>query len=230
MGPLSVAAGTLGVPAPCVDDDTLTHVGPWQTTYTTAPLATAQSLSGPITATVYAKANTTETEWTAEVELVTPGGQSYPLTEGALLGSLRAVDPSRSWTADGDTILPYHPYTEASARPVTPGAVTEYQIPVFPTLATIPVGDRLRVTIATTDTPHLVPTPAELIRLAGGLYQIQRTPAAPSSLTVELQPLLSPHQWPVHTAIAVCTGHPPPEADGGLCHRARIRPPGRGGG
>ena len=47
----------------------------------------------------------------AELEDVTPSGASYPLTEGALLGSLRAVNQSRSWTADGMTVLPYHPYT-----------------------------------------------------------------------------------------------------------------------
>ncbi|HEX6448634.1 MAG TPA: CocE/NonD family hydrolase, partial [Trebonia sp.] len=187
MGALSIPAGTLGLPAPCADDDTLTHIGPWQTTYTTAPFDQAKTLSGPITATVYAKANTAETEWVAQVEEVTPSGQSYPLTEGALLGSLRAVDSSRSWTADGDTIYPFHPYTQESAQPVTPGAVTEYQIQVFPTLATLPKGDRLRVTISTTDTPHLVPVPAEMLQLTGGIYQIQRSPSAPSSLTVELR-------------------------------------------
>lgn len=188
MGALSVPAGTLSVPAACADDDRLTQIGPWEKTYTTAPFSSAQTLSGPINATVYAKANTTDTEWVAQVEVVTPSGQSYPLTEGALRGQLRAVDPSRSWTADGDTIYPYHPYTQASAEPVTPGATEEYQIQVFPTLATIPAGDRLRVTISTTDTPHLEPDPAQMAQMAGGVYQIQRTSSAPSSLTVELRP------------------------------------------
>ena len=89
---------------------------------------------------------------------------------------------------DGDTIYPFHPYTQESAQPVTPGAVTEYQIQVFPTLATVPKGDRLRVTVATADTPHLVPVPAEMLQLTGGIYQIQRSPSASSSLTVELRP------------------------------------------
>jgi hypothetical protein len=55
---------------------------------------------------------------------------------------------------------------------------------------TIAAGDRLRVTISTVDTPHLTPIPAQLARLAGGRYDILRTPAAPSSLTVELDPTL----------------------------------------
>jgi uncharacterized protein len=125
------------------------------------------------------------------VEEVTPDGGSYPLTEGALLGSLRAVDPSRSWSADGTTILPYHPYTQESAEPVVPGAIEKYQIQVFPTLVTLPAGDSLRVTISTTDTPHLVPIPSQLEQLVGGQYQIERTPGAASSLTVELDPALN---------------------------------------
>ncbi len=84
------------------------------------------------------------------------------------------------------TVLPYHTYSEASAKPVTPGAVTEYQIQIFPTLATIAAGNSLRLTLATADTPHLVPLPGELPQLAGGVYSIARSAASPSSLTVEL--------------------------------------------
>ncbi len=84
------------------------------------------------------------------------------------------------------TVLPYHPYTQASAKPVTPGAVTEYQIQIFPTLATIAAGDRLRLTLSTADTPHLTPLPGQLPKLAGGVYTIARSAAAPSSLTLEM--------------------------------------------
>jgi hypothetical protein len=188
MGAVSIATHTLSLPAPCADADNLTQLGPWEKTYTTAPFTRAQTVAGPITATVYAKANTTETQWVATVEMVTPSGQSYPLTQGALLGSMRAVDPSRSWTQDGKTIYPYHPFTQDTQEPVTPGAVEKYRIQVFPTLATIPAGDRLRVTLSTTDVPHLAATPREYASLVGGIYQVQRTPAAPSSLTVELKP------------------------------------------
>jgi putative CocE/NonD family hydrolase len=190
MGGISIASSEAGILAPCADADNTAQLGPWQTSYTTAPLTKTATVAGPITATVYASANTTESEWVAEVEEVTPNGTSYPLTEGALLGSLRATDPSLSWTSDGVTVLPYHPYTQASMQPVVPSAIEKYQIQVFPTLVTVPAGDRLRVTISTTDTPHLVPIPSQLTELAGGEYDIQRTPASPSSLTVELDPAL----------------------------------------
>jgi putative CocE/NonD family hydrolase len=187
MGGISIPAHSAGLLAPCADDDQPSQVGPWTISYTSAPFAIPQAIAGPISATIYASSTTPETELVAEVEDVTPSGASYPLSEGALLGSLRAVDQSRSWTLHGDTVLPYHPYTEASAQPVTPGAVTEYQIQVFPTLATIAAGDRLRLTLSTADAPHLTPIPSEALQMTGGVYAVQRSAVAPSSLTVELQ-------------------------------------------
>ena len=185
MGGLSVPAGSAGFLAPCATDDRPSQVGPWATTYTTAPFSRAQTIAGPITATVYASATTPETQLVAELEEVTADGTSYPLTEGALLGSLRAVSTSRSWMAGGMTVLPYHPYTQGSAKSVTPGQMTEYQIQVFPTLDTIAAGDRLRLTLSTADTPHLTPLPTQLPNLAGGVYTIGRSAHAPSSLTFE---------------------------------------------
>jgi hypothetical protein len=86
------------------------------------------------------------------------------------------------------TLLPYHPYTQRSAHPVTPGAVTKYEIQIFPTLATIAAGDRLRLTLSTTDTPHLTPLPTQLPKLVGGVYTVKRSASAPSSLTMEMLP------------------------------------------
>ena len=185
MGGLSVPAGSAGLLAPCATDDRLAQTGPWATSYTSTPFTHATTLAGPVTATVYASATTSETQLVAELEEVTPDGTSYPLTEGALLGSLRAVNAGRSWTAGGMTVLPYHPYTQASAQPVSPGTMTEYQIQIFPTLVTIASGDSLRLSLSTADTPHLTPLPPELPSLVGGVYTIGRTPDAPSSLTFE---------------------------------------------
>ncbi len=186
MGGISVPSGTAGLLGPCVNDDRVSETGPWATSYTSAPFAHPETVAGPITATVYASSTTSETELVAELEDVTPSGASYPLTEGALLGSLRAVNARRSWREGGMTVLPYHTYAQSSAKPVTPGAVTEYQIEIFPTLVTIAAGDSLRLTLSTTDSPHLTPLPGELPQLAGGVYTVERSSSAPSSLTVEL--------------------------------------------
>lgn len=186
MGGISIPAHSAGLLAPCADDNQQAQGGPWTISYTSSPFTRPEAVAGPITATVYASSTTSEAELVAQLDDVTPSGASYPLTEGALLGSLRAVDRQRSWQAGGMTLMPYHPYTRASARPVTPGRVTEYQIEIFPTLATIARGDRLRLTLSTSDSPHLTPLPEQLSNLAGGVYTIERSSTAPSALTLEL--------------------------------------------
>ncbi|HVT65944.1 MAG TPA: CocE/NonD family hydrolase [Mycobacteriales bacterium] len=187
MGGISIPSHTAGLMAPCADDDTLSKLGPGQVSFTSAPFTTAKTIAGPISATVYATSTTTDSQWIATVDDVTPSGRSYPLTQGALLGSLRAVDAKRSWSSNGIRVMPYHPYTRASAEPVVPGKVTTYEIEIFPTLATIAKGDRLRVTLSTADTPHLTPLPVQLPKLLGGTYQIRYGGPSPSSLNVLLR-------------------------------------------
>jgi putative CocE/NonD family hydrolase len=185
MGVLSLLTSHLPV-TPCLSDDRLGQVGPTALTYTTPRFTHARTLAGPISATIYARANTAETEWVVNVEDVAPDGTSKPLTQGALLGSLRAQSAAQSWQVNGKTVLPYHPYTKVSAVPVPKGAVTRYDIEVFPTYSTIAAGHRIRVTVDTTDFPHLVPTPPQFAKLLGGVYQVQRTALAPSSVTLPL--------------------------------------------
>ena len=185
-GALSFVTSRFPQPVPCFDDDRLGQIGPTTLTYTTAPFAHPRTLAGPISARIFATANRTETEWVVNIEDVAPDGTSKPLTQGALLGSARTLDSSRSWRVDGKLVMPYHPYTKASAVPVRRGAVTRYDIEVFPTYSTLAAGHRLRVTIDTTDFPHLLPTPLQLAKLFGGSYSVQRTATAPSSITVPL--------------------------------------------
>jgi predicted acyl esterase len=69
---------------------------------------------------------------------------------------------------------------------VVPGQVTRYDIEVFPTFDTIAQGHSLRVTVSSVDTPHLQPIPSQVANLIGGVYQIQRSPQAPSAIEVSL--------------------------------------------
>ncbi|HWE69346.1 MAG TPA: CocE/NonD family hydrolase C-terminal non-catalytic domain-containing protein, partial [Acidimicrobiales bacterium] len=118
-----------------------------------------------------------------------PDGTSTPLTEGALLGSLRALDPATTWTAaNGQILQAGHPYSQPSARAVVPGQLTRYDVEVFPTYATLATGHRIRVTLSTADTPHLVPTAPELANLLGGIYTVQHSPAAASAVELPLAP------------------------------------------
>ncbi|HEY8301131.1 MAG TPA: CocE/NonD family hydrolase [Jatrophihabitans sp.] len=174
-GAPSLATGYVHAGAPCVDgNDTGGQQGPDRTTFTTAPLARKATIAGPIDVTVNATATTTDTEWVAEVEDIAPDGTSTPLTEGALLGSLRHLARHGTWRSrDGQILLPDHTYAKRDARPVVPGKLTRYDLEVFPTYATIAKGHRIRVTLATADTPHLAPTVPALANLAGGVYQVR---------------------------------------------------------
>jgi predicted acyl esterase len=138
-------------------------------------------IGGPIDATIYASSTTPDTEFVATLEDVAPNGTPTPITTGALLGSLRAVDASNSWLApDGKPLLPYHPYTLASKQRVPGGAVTRFDIEIRPTFAQLAAGHRLRLTLTTTDFPTLVPTTPDGLNLTGGVYQVQRNAAAAS--------------------------------------------------
>jgi putative CocE/NonD family hydrolase len=189
-GGVSATLGALHLPPnPCASDDRSLQSGPGALTYTTAPVAEDTVLGGPVDVTVFATSTRPEVELEATLEDVSPSGVSTPLTSGALLGSFRALDAARSWFApDGRPLLPYHPYTRASVRPVPTGAVTRFDIEVFPTFARLAAGHRLRLTLNTSDTPHMVPTPAQLAGLAGGVYGVQRNAVAASFLEVPMAP------------------------------------------
>jgi len=175
-------------PDPCAQNDLTLQSGPGALTYTTAPFTRPTSLAGPIDATIYANASSTDTEWVASVEDISPDGlTSFPLSSGALLGSFRALDAANSWFApDGHPMLPYHPYTQSSETAVIPGELTRYDIEVFPTFAELAPGHRLRLTLTTSDSPHLLPIAEQAANLAGGIYEVQRRFGAASFIELPL--------------------------------------------
>ncbi len=189
MGAFETLAGPTNPNSdPCANNDALTEAGPGSLTYTSAPFAQDQVIGGPIDATVYATSTRPDTELVATLEGVAPDGTATPITTGALLGSLRAVDSSRSWTApDGKYLLPYHPYTQASKQAVPTGAlglsagpVTRYDIEIRPTFAQLAAGHRLRLTLTTSDLPTLLPTAPDTLNIIGGVYQVQHNSSAAS--------------------------------------------------
>jgi len=177
-----------GPPNLCSQDDRTLQTGPGALTYTTAPFDRQTVIGGPIDATIFATANRPDTAFIATLEDVAPSGQSTPLTSGALLGSFRAVDRDRSWFGDSPDhpLKPYHPYTRASVQPVDGGALTRYDVEVFPTYAGLAKGHSLRLTLTTSDTPHLSPSAEQAANLLGGVYDVQRRAGAASFLEVPI--------------------------------------------
>jgi len=154
-------------------------------TYTTDAFASPTLVAGPITLTVHATASTTETLWVAHLDDVAPDGASRPLTQGALLGSHRELDPDRTWyLPDGTVLRPHHISTRSAVKPVIPGELTRYDIEIFPTAALLESGHRLRLTLTTFDFPHLVPTKPARRALVGGSYQLHQGGPTPSHLLI----------------------------------------------
>jgi len=188
LGALELALQPFGLGDPCAGEDLVpASAGPGQLAYTTGPLAQDTVLAGPSAVTLHATATTTDSEWVAKLSDVAPDGTSVDLTQGALLGSHRALVEARTWRApDGLPILPYHPHSAAAQTPVTPGALTRYDVELRPMFATLRAGHRLRLTLLTAQTPHLLALPRDLLNLAGGVYDVQRSAVASSSLQVPL--------------------------------------------
>lgn len=134
------------------------------------------TMSGPVEADIYMSSTASDSSVIATLSDVSSSGAS-DITAGTLVASLRAVTsaPCRPQTdpktgvsyevvlncseyLDGYSIDPWHPYNQASEVPLTSGQVTELQIEVFPTHATIEPGDQLRLTVTTSDVPHELQT------------------------------------------------------------------------
>lgn len=156
-------------------------------TYTSEAFESEQLLAGPVGLTIFASADRTETLWVAHLDDLSPDGVSRPLTQGALLGSHRALDPDASWfLTDGTVLRPHHISTKSAVAPVVPGELTRYDIEIFPTAAILAPGHRLRLTLTTYDFPHLVPTRPQRAALAGGVYRISQGGVHASHLVVPL--------------------------------------------
>jgi putative CocE/NonD family hydrolase len=189
MGAITIPSEAAGITAPCAANQPSSQNPATSISYTSAPVPKAERIAGPLSATLFASATSKDTEWVVELQDVAPDGTALPLTEGALLGSFRQVDKTNSWTAPGGSyLLPFHPYTQASSRPVVPGATTRYDIEIFPTFSTIAAGHSIRVTISTADTPHLGATQPQLANLAGGVYTLDRTATYASYIELAVQP------------------------------------------
>jgi hypothetical protein len=181
------ALGVFGIKDPCTQNADSSQVGPGTQNYTTAPFTQPTTLAGPIGATLYATSTTADAEWVVQVSDVAPSGAATPLTSGLLEGDQRALDPTNTWLdPDGMPLLPYHPYTQAAVASIPAGKVTRFDVEVFPTFDTLMPGHRLRITIATSDFPHVLPDVAQLPKLLGGVYALEHSAAYPSSVELPL--------------------------------------------
>jgi hypothetical protein len=132
--------------------------------YMTNPLAQDLTVVGPISLTLHAEIDKTDTNWIVVLKDVGPdvsvvtareGERTVPadlpereLTRGWLKASYRAIDSTRSKPGE-----PFHKLTRDSIRPVKPGEIVEYQIQILATANQFKAGHRICIEITSMDVP-----------------------------------------------------------------------------
>lgn len=157
-------------------------------TYTSAPLEKDTEVTGPITATVWARiTNATDATLIGVLSDVS-GSKSNQLTAGFLLAGQRAVDDKKATRSpDGQVIRPWHPFTVDDRKAVVPGQATEYQIEIYPTSNVFKKGHRIRFTINTANTPGTLTTIPQRLGELGGTIEVLHGPAHPSRVLLPIR-------------------------------------------
>ncbi|WP_316568202.1 CocE/NonD family hydrolase [Neobacillus sp. YIM B06451] len=167
---------------PCTKDNRLTELT--ELTYTTAPASSDLKVSGPIAANIFAKTTARELVLSVRLTDVAPDGSSKEITAGWLAASHRAVDEKKSRFLDGQNIQPWHPFTKAMVKEVTPGEVMELNVEIFPSNFVIKEGHSLRVAIGPSDFPHSISPIPNLLNQLGGIATILSNKTYPSHVVL----------------------------------------------
>lgn len=109
------------------------EIGKTVLVYTSPPLEREMSLLGPVSLTLFAASDAPDTDFTARLCRVDPGGRSTNLQEGIVRARFR----------------------ESLSRPspITPGRVYEYRIDLGPVGVRLAAGQRLRLDVSSSDFP-----------------------------------------------------------------------------
>jgi predicted acyl esterase len=123
-------------------------------TFSTAPLAAATEITGPVAAKLFCSSDTTDADLFAVVRVFAPDGSEVtfqaavdphgPIAQGWLRASHRKLDARLS--------TPYRPYhTHDEIEPLVPGELYELDVEIWPTSIVVPAGYRVALTIRGTD-------------------------------------------------------------------------------
>ena len=116
--------------------------------FTTKPFKRGLTLAGPISADLVASTTGKNLQLVTTLYDVAPDGTATKLTTGNLIGSLRTLDPTRTWyDRHGAVIRPYPTY--AADRYLTPNRPYSLAIPLSPRLIRLAPDHSLRLTITT---------------------------------------------------------------------------------
>lgn len=176
-------AGVIGLlPLPCATDNRITEL--LETTYTTPVMEQDLYINGPIQANVWVSTTALEAGVVVRLTDVHPNGRSQEITNGILTASMRAVDDERSRMLDGQSIQPWHPFTEEARQPIAPGEIVELNVEIFPSSFVIQEGHALRVSVGASDLPHGLPPLPDLVSGIVGLLTVYSDADHPSHVVL----------------------------------------------
>src|SRR5918993_83333 len=170
--------------------------------YTTPPLAEGATLSGPISATIYASSSNTNMVLIGRLFDVAPDGTAKLISRGALVGSLRELDMTKSWKDDRGTITLPWPKLKRDDY-LKPGKVYRFDLALAPRQWGLNPGHRVRFEITTQTPSELCPaegappsndtdpcrlTGPQQATVPGGVYTVLYGPETPSALNLPQLP------------------------------------------
>ena len=180
-------AGLLGlIPLPCFENSNSAER--WAIKYETEPMTEDFYFNGPIQADIWMATTALDAGLSVRVDDVDESGLAKSLTNGLQTASLRAVDETRSRKLDGQSIQPWHPYSQATVQEVGSGNAVLVPVEVFPTSAMIAKGHRLRVAVGASNLPQGVPPIPTLLQSLAGVLTIYSDAEHPSSVVLPVVP------------------------------------------
>ncbi|MFI5776260.1 CocE/NonD family hydrolase [Nocardia sp. NPDC051570] len=188
------ATGTGGITAvldACTRDSRIAETS--ALTFTSAPVAAATELSGPIAVHLDTVLDATDGFWAVTLNDVAPDGRSTEWTYGQLAASLRAIDEAASTRSPGgDYTDPYPILTLDTRQPVVPGRPTVVDIGLDATDGVLQPGHRLRVDVYALDFPRSLPLRPLLNESGLRPQHVELDPSRPSWVNL---PVLGAPGW-----------------------------------
>ncbi len=181
--------GILGfIPLECFEDNSFTEKF-FNVIYQTSPMDEDFAINGPIQADVYASTTNFAGLVSVRVDDVAPNGTVTPITNGLINMKHRATDDSRSRTLNGETIQPWHTFSESDESVVIPNITAKFPIEIQPTSAVIKKGHRLRVAVGPSNLPQGTIFGAEgLLQLLPTWLTVENNRWYPSSIVLPVVP------------------------------------------
>lgn len=156
--------------------------------FETGQLRSDTYINGPIQADIWMSATNPHAALAIRVSIVGRDGKATPVSTGIQSAAFRAVDESRSRFIDGVMIQPWHPFTRASLQPLVPNQPVLVPVEVFPAAALIKKGERLRVSIASSNQVQGIwPLPMQA-QANGNVTTLYNQPDLPSSVVLPVVP------------------------------------------